>query len=202
MSVKLTLLALTVAVFLSTMLFVSANLNNPSYGSTKFSQRESSMPLSLKLTTDARNKISALDPSLSAKAKASTLILTNHYTGKQVTVVGVVEISKEIIKSLALAIYYSEENKVFYPIVPLDYNLGLRGSAVRDSTEIGDPQILIDNAAFKQKAAKTEFILFNAFTFTTKKVIGIDAANKALLEEVMTAIKLSPDNVMGGDPAG
>ena len=53
----------------------------------------------------------------------------------------------------------------------------------RDSSEIRDPQVLLGDPAFQKKAANTEVILFNGFTFTTQKVRGIDAAQKALIEQ-------------------
>ena len=59
--------------------------------------------------------------------------------------------SKELLNSLVSAISLSKENKIFFPIVPEDYHLGV-GDAARDSSEIRDPQVLSSDPAFQKKA--------------------------------------------------
>ena len=87
---------------------------------------------------------------------------------------GIEEMRKEFLNSLVSAISLSKENKIFFPIVPEDYHLGVAGAA-RVSSEIRNPQVLLSDPAFQKKARNTEVILFNGFTFTTKKYRGIDA---------------------------
>ena len=74
--------------------------------------------------------------------------------------------------------------------------------AARVSSEIRDPQVLLSDPAFQKKVANTEVILFNGFTFTTQKVQGIDAAQKALINEAINAAKSSPDNIVIVDTMG
>ena len=108
------------------------------------------------------------DTTLARKAIDTTFVLTNHYDGQQQTVIGIEEMRKEFLNSLVSAISLSKENKIFFPIVPEDYHLGVAGAA-RVSSEIRNPQVLLSDPAFQKKAANTEVILFNGFTFTTKK---------------------------------
>ena len=62
------------------------------------------------------------------KAIDTTFVLTNHYDGQQQTVIGIEEMRKELLNSVVSAISLSKENKIFFPIVPEDYHLGVAGA--------------------------------------------------------------------------
>lgn len=122
------------------------------------------------------------DTTLARKAIDTTFVLTNHYDGQQQTVIGIEEMRKEFLNSLVSAISLSKENKIFFPIVPEDYHLGVAGAA-RVSSEIRNPQVLLSDPAFQKKAANTEVILFNGFTFTTKKYEVLTLPRDLLLQQ-------------------
>jgi hypothetical protein len=152
------------------------------------------------LLNTAKNLTSSLDPTLLKKANETIGYTSNGYTGDKKVVKGIDSLNKQLLVYLIESIYYSKENKVFFPFFPEDYHLGV--VIPPSGSQIGDVLSLPDQRAFNSKAAQTEVIVFNGFNFTTNKAVGLDAAYRLITQEAINAIKSSPNNVIGPDPAG
>jgi hypothetical protein len=152
------------------------------------------------LLNNAKNLTASLEPTLLKKANETIAYTSNGYTGDKKVVKGIDSLNKQLLVYLIESIYYSKENKVFFPFFPEDYHLGV--VIPPSGSQIGDVLSLPDQPRFNSKAASTEVIVFNGFNFTAKRAVGLDAAYKLITQEAINAIKSSPNNVIGPDPAG